>query len=96
MSCLIFNESYSALVNKFTRSSIFFEYRSSVIYSLLYASVHRLYLSSDEYSLHYLSDIFSVCGFQGTLCSLDCESREMEMERFELLTPCLQGRCSPN
>ena len=20
----------------------------------------------------------------------------MEMERFELLTPCLQGRCSPN
>ena len=22
--------------------------------------------------------------------------RQMEMERFELLTPCLQGRCSPN
>ena len=21
---------------------------------------------------------------------------QMEMERFELLTPCLQGRCSPN
>ena len=21
---------------------------------------------------------------------------KMEMERFELLTPCLQGRCSPN
>ena len=23
-------------------------------------------------------------------------SDRMEMERFELLTPCLQGRCSPN
>ena len=23
-------------------------------------------------------------------------SQQMEMERFELLTPCLQGRCSPN
>ena len=23
-------------------------------------------------------------------------SELMEMERFELLTPCLQGRCSPN
>ena len=22
--------------------------------------------------------------------------QRMEMERFELLTPCLQGRCSPN
>ena len=21
---------------------------------------------------------------------------QVEMERFELLTPCLQGRCSPN
>ena len=31
---------------------------SAVIYSLLYASVHRLYLSPDEYSLHYLSDMF--------------------------------------
>ena len=27
--------------------------------------------------------------------SLSC-FRRMEMERFELLTPCLQGRCSPN
>ena len=26
-------------------------------------------------------------------CSLNYQ---LEMERFELLTPCLQGRCSPN
>ena len=27
---------------------------------------------------------------------LNSSGNQMEMERFELLTPCLQGRCSPN
>ena len=30
------------------------------------------------------------------LHSFSSSSLAMEMERFELLTPCLQGRCSPN
>ena len=31
------------------------------------------------------------------LSRLSCPTHyQMEMERFELLTPCLQGRCSPN
>ena len=37
---------------------IFAEYPPAVIYSHLYASIHRLYLSSVDYSSHYLSDIF--------------------------------------
>ena len=45
--------------------------------------------------------IFSVFGFQGTntssLSGIGCQCYlTVEMERFELLTPCLQGRCSPN
>ena len=35
---------------------------------------------------------FPICSFQGTHFGF----RQVEMERFELLTPCLQGRCSPN
>ena len=44
----------------------------------------------------YIFDIiyFSVFGFQGTTYHQFIDG--MEMERFELLTPCLQGRCSPN
>ena len=41
---------------------------------------------------------YSICGFQGAkvLFSLTPWPRLMEMKRFELSTPCLQGRCSPN
>ena len=45
---------------------------------------------------------FPICSFQGTLCRTHnlydsfFGFRQVEMERFELLTPCLQGRCSPN
>ena len=38
--------------------------------------------------------VFSVFGFQGTSCAGLLPA--VETERFELLTPCLQGRCSPN
>ena len=115
----------------------------AAIYSLLYASVQRLYLPPDEYSPHYSSDIFVCMRFsryvvdnkshyfasersrsrasfahgyssnilpawwiQAYACKhatlsflsrLSCPTHyQMEMERFELLTPCLQGRCSPN
>ena len=44
-------------------------------------------------SLFFLK-ILSIFGFQGTSCGFF--RTRMETERFELLTPCLQGRCSPN
>ena len=37
----------------------------------------------------------SLCSFQRTL-DLSLLLKSMEIKRFELLTPCLQGRCSPN
>ena len=52
-----------------------------------------LYLQSIDF--WYLTFFhISVFGFQGT--SLECFTHSVETERFELLTPCLQGRCSPN
>ena len=38
---------------------------------------------------------FVVFGFQGTI-SGNLFDYLVEMVRFELMTPCLQGRCSPN
>ena len=128
----------SSLVRDIRRISL-----PAVIYSLMSASGQRLYLSSGDYSPHYLSDIF-VCmrfsryvvdnkshyfasersrncvsfahGYSSNIRSdwwiqayackhatlsflsrLSCPTHyQMEMERFELLTPCVQGRCSPN
>ena len=42
--------------------------------------------------------LFSIFGFQGTDSYLwiPFSRYPVETERFELLTPCLQGRCSPN
>ena len=37
-------------------------------------------------------DKLLLCNFQRTFRIIDA----MEIRRFELLTPCLQGRCSPN
>ena len=54
----------------------------------------------------YSSNILSAWRIQAYACKhatlsfisrLSCTTHyQMEMERFELLTPCLQGRCSPN
>ena len=44
---------------------------------------------------HLFLDI-SVCSFQCTIFILEVFRLRLETERFELLTPCLQGRCSPN
>ena len=43
----------------------------------------------------WIFDVFSssICGFQGTVPG---GLPPMEMRGFEPLTPCLQGRCSPN
>ena len=60
LGCLVINLKFrirhsrtSPLVRDILRISLL-----AVIYSLLYASVQRLYLPSSEYSLHDLSDIF--------------------------------------
>ena len=44
---------------------------------------------------HLFLDI-SVCSFQCTIFYHEVFRLRLETERFELLTPCLQGRCSPN
>ena len=44
---------------------------------------------------HLFLDI-SVCSFQCTIFYFEVFRLQLETERFELLTPCLQGRCSPN
>ena len=44
---------------------------------------------------HLFLDI-SVCSFQCTIFIYEVFRLRLETERFELLTPCLQGRCSPN
>ena len=44
---------------------------------------------------HLFLDI-SVCSFQCTIFYYEVFRLRLETERFELLTPCLQGRCSPN
>ena len=44
---------------------------------------------------HLFLDI-SVCSFQCTIFYSEVFRLRLETERFELLTPCLQGRCSPN
>ncbi len=54
---------------------------------------------SDVFLLFFVR--YSVFGFQGANAGLNrltgfCSQTRMEMVRFELMTPCLQGRCSPN
>ena len=91
--------SYSALANKFVRSSIFFEYRLPVFHPRPFARKRATVapVSQAGYSLHDLSDIFSYAIFKVRfIFARLIVSVQMEMERFELLTPCLQGRCSPN
>ena len=61
----------------------FFFYRYTYLYK---------YNASDVSSFFF--KILSIFGFQGT--TMDSKRNPMETERFELLTPCLQGRCSPN
>ena len=39
---------------------------------------------------------YEVVNVQFWLPSNFSDFSQMEMERFELLTPCLQGRCSPS
>ena len=76
----------------------------SLVLGSLFKTSYCLVTSFDatpRMSWYYLLKDFilinSICSFQGTcwykrfnICT------EVEMERFELLTPCLQGRCSPN
>ena len=57
---------------------------SAVIYSLLYASVQRLYLPSDEYSPHYSSDIFVCMRF-----SRYVDDNEEFVKRFGLSLLCI-------
>ena len=66
----------------------------------LLLSFHCLYLllclPAQPSDVSFFSDclILSIFGFQGTAVNLFQGS--METKRFELSTPCLQGRCSPN
>ena len=66
---------------------------------LLYSSLHS-FLSRVEYlRLRYISlskNIFFVFCMRFSRYMLQRVFFAMETERFELLTPCLQGRCSPN
>ena len=73
-------------------------------FPVMASDVFFLSLTFDRSSSVSVSWI-TICGFQGTysmrpfgfiLYLLRLISETMEMERFELLTPCLQGRCSPN
>ena len=62
--------------------------------------------SKASFAHGYSSNILSAWWIQAYACKhatlsflsrLSCTTHyQMEMERFELLTPCLQGRCSPN
>ena len=51
-------------------------------------------ISSDVFSLLFLDIRYVV--FKVQILSLPLSGNLMEMKRFELSTPCLQGRCSPN
>ena len=59
-------------------------------YRYAYLNKHN---ASDVSSFFF--KILSIFGFQGTT-RIIIFNNPMETERFELLTPCLQGRCSPN
>ena len=91
-SFLIVASSYSvmtfALKNfRFTFKNIFYS-RMSWLKCILH------FLSSFQYEIfkvHITPLSIWSCGHR---CHLLCQ--RMETERFELLTPCLQGRCSPN
>ena len=51
-------------------------------------------ISSDVLSLLFLDIRYVV--FKVQILSSPLSGNLMEMKRFELSTPCLQGRCSPN
>ncbi len=58
------------------------------------ASISGRHLGCLKYCLQYFAFVFSsMCSFQGTVRKL---SLSVEIKGFEPLTPCLQGRCSPN
>ena len=97
-----------ALISLTCRSQTFFTGICSLTPIALGAR-HRFVYNSSLHSLYHFHDTlgclslifldFSVFGFQGTVFFAQTTlfpSSAMETERFELLTPCLQGRCSPN
>ena len=53
-------------------------------------------------NLYRIIIYFAVCNFQGTMLAdliksiRTCQDCKVEIKGFEPLTPCLQGRCSPN
>ena len=53
-------------------------------------------------NLYRIIIYFAVCNFQGTMLAdliksiKTCQDCKVEIKGFEPLTPCLQGRCSPN
>ena len=73
-------------------------YRPSSLWtSLLLVLLTANSLTLRHYSSPKKAGFFRFFTFQfKQILSFSTQSAFVEMERFELLTPCLQGRCSPN
>ena len=104
-SSYLYNEVFSKIVRFSSRKhlcslvlplvldvSIFYRFRSEQICSFVVFGFQGTF---------YILTVLSVIITHNLLCAIITNNslfflERVEMERFELLTPCLQGRCSPN
>ena len=104
LSSLTFFKKYPSSVLELHKFRVFFEidfvypfWKNLLMFPQFLASIHLrgLTIISNHLPLWLLSIIVvALFSFQGAISSVF--SDVVEMRRIELLTPCLQGRCSPS
>ena len=79
----------------------FFTFSICFLFSILFYSVFKVHLVGSSGLEPPTSRLSGECSSLLSYEPIQCSSQlvfpaMVEMKRFELLTPCLQGRCSPN
>ena len=96
---------FRRLIFRLTFTSFLFLEKKLDVFSIKYLSVFGFQGANSLYSewawedSNFRPHAYQACALTGWATSpysIDMDFIQMETERFELLTPCLQGRCSPN
>ena len=101
--CLLYCSNFTQLqsqINLFL-SFRFFTFSICFLFSILFYSVFKVHLVGSSGLEPPTSRLSGECSSLLSYEPIQCSSQlvlpaMVEMKRFELLTPCLQGRCSPN
>ena len=99
LNCSNFTQRQSQ-INLFL-SFCFFTFSICFLFSILFYSVFKVHLVGSSGLEPPTSRLSGECSSLLSYEPIQCSSQlvfpaMVEMKRFELLTPCLQGRCSPN